>query len=69
MKDRLQKFIELRPCVVEGEPGAHNVILKVTNQEFCIGHYASETKEEAEWMANMLVVALEKIVTKMSEKE
>ena len=68
MKDRLRKFIEISPVVVEGEPDAHNVILKVTNQSFCVTQHGCETKELAEWTADMLCVALEKIVREMTEK-
>jgi len=68
MKDRLRKFIEIKPCVVEGTPDAHNVILHVTNQSFCVTPYACDTKEDAEWVADMLCVALERIVIDMTEK-
>ena len=67
MREKLRKFIELRPVVVEGEPDAHNVFLKVTNQQFCLGPFACETKEDAEWTADMLCVALEKIVHEVTQ--
>ncbi len=58
----MERYTEIKPCVVDGVPDAHTVWLKVTNQSFCIGTYASETKEEAEWLRDMLCVALAKIV-------
>ena len=67
VKERLRKFIDIKPVVVDGEPDAHNVFLHVTNQRFCLTPYA-ETKDDAEWMADMLAVALERIVTQMTEK-
>jgi len=57
----MEKYVEIRPVVVDGSPDAHNVILKVTNQHFTIGPFASDTKEEAEWVRDMLCVALARI--------
>lgn len=62
MAHALERFIELRPCVVDGSPDAHNVILHVTNQEFCVTPYACDTKEDAEWTRDQLCVALEKLI-------
>lgn len=59
---QMEKYVEIRPTAMEGSPDAHNVFLKVTNQEFCVSKYACETKEEAEWTRDMLCVALAKIV-------
>lgn len=58
----MEKYTEIKPCVVEGYPDAHTVWLKVTNQSFCVTPYYNETKEEAEWMRDQLCVALAKIV-------
>lgn len=58
----MEKYVEIRPAVMEGYPDAHSVVLKVTNQQFVIGRWASETKDEAEWLRDMLCVALAKIV-------
>lgn len=58
----MERYTEIMPCVVEGFPDAHTVWLKVPNQSFCIGAHASETKEEAEWLRDMLCVALAKVV-------
>lgn len=57
----MEKYVEIRPVVMEGFPDAHNVFLKVTNQRFCVTPYACETRENAEWTRDMLCVALAKI--------
>lgn len=58
----MEKYTEIKPCVVEGSPDAHNVFLKVTNQSFFVGTYACDTRGEAEWFRDQLCVALAKIV-------
>jgi hypothetical protein len=62
MKEKLEKYVTIAPVVVEGEPDAHNVFIQVTNQRFCLGPYARETRADAEWTKDMLCTALEKIV-------
>lgn len=57
----IQKYTEIRPCVVEGQPDAHTVWLKVDHQAFCITPQAYPLKE-SQWMADMLGKALERIV-------
>lgn len=57
----MERYIEIKPVIVQDFPDAHTVWLKVTNQSFCLADY-SETKEDAEWMRDMLCVALAKIV-------
>lgn len=57
----MEKYTRVSPCVVEGEPDAHNAFLVVDNQSFCITSLACDTKEEASWMCWMLAKALEKI--------
>lgn len=59
----MEKYVEIRPVVMEGFPGAHNVYLKVTNQTFQVTPHGCDTKEDAEWTRNMLCVALAKIVS------
>jgi hypothetical protein len=59
----MERYVEVRPVVMEGSPDAHNVFLKVTNQSFCVTKHSSETKEEAEWTRDMLCVALAKIAS------
>lgn len=66
MREKLRKFIEVKPVVVEGEPDAHNVILRVTNQSFNVTPYACDTKEDAEWVADQLCVALERLVREVT---
>lgn len=58
----MERYVEIRPVVVEGSPDAHNVFLKVTTQSFCVTPYGCETKEDAEWTRDMLCVALARIV-------
>ena len=58
----MEKYVEIRPVIMEGSPDAHNVFLKVTNQSFRVTPYGCDTKEEAEWTRDMLCVALAKIV-------
>ncbi len=58
----MAKYVEIRPVVIQGQPDAHHVFLKVTNQSFCVSHYGCETKDEAEWMRDQLCVALAKII-------
>lgn len=58
----MEKYVEIQPVVIEGFPDAHNVFLKATNQRFCISQYGCETKDKAEWLRDMLCVALAKIV-------
>jgi len=59
----MEKYVEIRPVVMEGYPDACNVFLKVTNQSFCVTRYGCDTKEDAEWTRDMLCVALAKIVS------
>jgi hypothetical protein len=57
----MERYVEIRPVVMQGYPDAHNVFLKVTNQEFCVTQYACETQEDAEWTRDMLCNALAKV--------
>ena len=58
----MEKYTDVKPVVMEGYPDAHHVFLISTNQRFCVSLYGCETKEEAEWMRDMLCVALGKIL-------
>jgi hypothetical protein len=58
----MEKYVEIQPVVMKGYPDAHRVYLKVTSQSFQVTPYGCETKEEAEWMRDMLCIALAKIV-------
>ncbi len=65
----MERYVAIEPVVVEGEPDARNVFLQIGNQRFCIGPFACETLEEAEWMRDMLCVALDKLVRDHSVRE
>jgi len=57
----MEKYVEIKTVVVEGFPDARTVWLKVTNQSFVINHYCDD-EESAEWLRDMLCVALAKVV-------
>ena len=59
MKLLTQKYSLIEPCVVEDEPDAHTVWLKVGVQSFCITPIACESEEAALWMQRQLCKALE----------
>lgn len=54
----MHKYINVRPVIVIDEPDAHQVWLDVGCQHFTVGEYC-ETKEDAEWLANQLRIALD----------
>ncbi len=58
MNSIFDKFIEIRPVVIEGEPEAHSVHFKVGVQSFCISPHGCGNKEHAEWLASMFNKAL-----------
>jgi len=62
----MERYVTIQPVVMEGFPDAHNVYLTATNQRFHIGGFGCETKEDAEWMRDMLCIALAKIVADFS---
>lgn len=64
----MEKYVELRPVVVENEPDAHNVILKVGNQSFLLGPFACEDRAHAEWTRDMLCIALDNIVKDQAKR-
>lgn len=53
MNELAKKYTSIKPCIVDGEPDAHTTQIKIGNQSFRIDGY-QETKEEAEWMCEML---------------
>lgn len=57
----MEKYVEIKDVVVEGEPEAKTVWLKVGGQSFRINDY-SEDQHHAEWLRDMLCIALAKIV-------
>lgn len=58
----MEKYVKIQPVVMEGFPDAHNVFLQITNQRFHIGAFGCETLDEAEWLRDMLCIALAKVV-------
>lgn len=58
----MEKYVEIRPVIMEDSPDAHNVFLRVKSQSFRVTPYGCETKEEAEWIRDMLCIALASIV-------
>jgi hypothetical protein len=66
--DDMRKYIIIAPVVVKDLPDAHNVFLQVTNQRFCVTPFAYD-KDEADWMADQLCVALGAIVRAAVEAE
>lgn len=60
---KMEKYLTISPVVMEGFPDAHHVFLQITNQRFCVSPHGCETFEEAEWLRDMLCVALEKLVS------
>lgn len=57
----MERYVDITPTVCDGFPDAQVVWLKVGNQSFKLDNF-SESMEEAEWMRDMLCVALAKIV-------
>lgn len=57
----MERYVTIAPVVMEGYPDAHNVFLQVTNQRFQVSPHGCETREGAEWMRDMLCVALAKV--------
>jgi len=57
----MEKFVQITPVVMEGYPDACNVWLKVENQKFMISPHSCETRGEAEWLRDMLCIALARV--------
>lgn len=51
------EFVSVRPVIVADAPDAHQVWLDIGVQHFTVGDYL-ETKDEADWLANQLRIAL-----------
>ncbi len=47
----MEKYVEIRPVILQGWPDAQNVFLKVSNQEFRVTPHSCETRQEAEFMS------------------
>ena len=57
MTDTRDSFVNVKPVIVADAPDAHQVWLDIGVQHFTIGEYC-ETKDEAEWLAAQLRIAL-----------
>lgn len=64
-----EQYTLCKPCCVDGEPDAHTVWLKVGGQSFCVTSFACDTKDEAEWMRDMLAKALAKVVAESANAD
>lgn len=62
----MERFTKIIPVIMQDYPDAQNVFLAVGNQSFCVSSYGCETKEEAEWMRDMLCIALDQLVREAS---
>lgn len=56
-----ERFVEMKEVVVEGEPDAQTIWLKIGVQSFRINDYC-EDQHHAEWMRDMLCNALANMV-------
>lgn len=56
-----EDYTEARPCVIEGEPDAQTVWLRVGGQQFCVTPHACDNAEEAEWTRRQLATALARL--------
>ena len=65
---RMERYVEIAPVVVDEQPRVHHVFLRVGNQRFRVTPHACETKEHAEWVRNMLCVALDRVVADQAER-
>lgn len=64
-----EQYTLCKSCCVDGEPNAHTVWLKVGVQSFCVTPLPCETKDEAEWMRDMLAKALAAVVDGSANNE
>lgn len=53
----MKNIVNVKPVIVADTPDAHQVWLDVGCQHFTVGEYC-ETKDEAEWLAAQLRIAL-----------
>lgn len=58
MTPDVEQFVEIRPCVVDGEPHACTVWFVINGQQFCITSIAMDNRDEAEHFKGMFVTAL-----------
>lgn len=58
LQELMQRYTEIRRCVVAGVPEARTVWLTVDGQQFCVTPLAMDSLDEAEHMQQMLARAL-----------
>jgi len=58
--NQMRRYVEIK-LVPESVPDEYNVFLTVGPQSFRITPEPMETREDAEWMASMLCIALARI--------
>lgn len=57
----MEKYVKIQPVITEdGEQYA--IDLHIDNQRFRVGEYPEETLQGAEWMRDMVCIALAKLV-------
>lgn len=65
----MERYVEIRSVVIEGEPEACNVFLKIGVQSFCVTPRGCENREHAEWMRDQLCRALANLVAEATAAE
>ncbi len=59
----MERFVTIKPVIMQDYPDAQHVFLQSGNQQFCVSPHGCETMEEAEFLRDMLCIALDNIVT------
>lgn len=63
----MERYVKIQPVITEdGEQFA--VFLQVANQQFRVGQYPEETLQGAEWLRDMLCIALAKLADEAGPK-
>ena len=57
---KYEKYLNVKPVVIEDMPDAHTARFEVGGQSFCIGD--SDTEEGAKWLCVMFAKALDVVV-------
>ena len=67
----MERYTSVTPCIVDGCPDAHALLLKVGNQSFMLsagGQDFYDTKDEAEWARDMLCIALDNMTQSQAQR-
>lgn len=64
--EKVKKYTNIKPVIMEDAPDAHNVFLVVGGQSFKVTPFACDTKSDAEWMQAQLCIALSTIVADLT---